>query len=51
MAGVPYRLDAQQWLLADQVMQEEASKSPNSRSPVSEVIKQIRKTSFLNAAK
>jgi hypothetical protein len=51
MAAVPYRLDAQQWLLADEVMQAEASKPLDSRHLVSVVVKHIGKNSFLNAAK
>jgi hypothetical protein len=51
MEAVPYRFDRQQWLLADEVMQAEASKPQHSRQIVSVVVRQIRKSSFLNAPK
>jgi hypothetical protein len=51
MAFVTYRLDPQQWRLADEVMQEEASKPSNSRAAVSALVNHIRKNCFLNATK
>jgi hypothetical protein len=51
MAGIPYHLDSQQWLLADEFMQAEASKPLHSRHIVSVVVRHIRKNCFHRAAK
>ncbi|KUJ06556.1 uncharacterized protein LY89DRAFT_405612 [Mollisia scopiformis] len=51
MEFIPYRLNPQQWLRADQIMQDEASKPYESRPAVKVVVNRTLGTSFNNVFK